>query len=140
MTVNQTLLFEGAIILACLYSFIVLLVVPLAHIAEKIRWRVVDKNYLGLERDEEIVIAAIRKLDDETIKRITGPAKKWKQFFHYIVVAIICFIMFSCGYFILGIILSLIPVFANTQLMKLKKSLTAIIPHISKFNITVSSD
>lgn len=140
MTVHQTLLFELAIILACIYSFLTLLSTPLLYISEKIRYRVVDKNYLGLERGEEIVIAAIKKLDDETIKRITGPAKKWKQFFHYIVVAIICFIMFSCGYFILGIILSLIPVFANTQLMKLKKSLTAIIPHVSKFNITISSD
>ena len=37
MTVNQTLLFEGAIIVACLYSFIVLIVVPLAKIDEKIR-------------------------------------------------------------------------------------------------------
>lgn len=140
MTIHQVLLFESAIILACIYSFIVLIVTPLAHITEKIRCRVVDKNYLDLKRDEEIVIAAINKLDDETIKRITGPTKKWKEFFHYAAVVIICFSMFSHGHFILGVVLSLIPVFANTQLMKLKKSLITIIPHLSKFNITISSD
>lgn len=140
MTVHQTLLFELAIILTCIYSFLTLLSAPLIHISEKIRYRIIVKNYLGLERDEEIVIAAIKKLDDETINRITGPAKKWKQVFHYIVVAVICFTMFTCGYFITGIVLSLIPVLANAQMIKLKKSLTAIIPHISKFNITISSD
>ena len=140
MSAYQILLFNGTISLICIYTFLMMLSIPLILIAEKLKQRVHNKNFSNLEKGEEIVVAALNKLDKQTTQSIMGKPKTWKFALHYVAATFICFSMFYFNYFIAGVLLSLIPILTRMQFMKWRNTLNVIIPHLSKFNTTISPD